>query len=145
MYSQQTTKPQHLPDLTFPTCYNCQLGILKLLINAHTSRNMACTSCCPTVHLLLFPITQLFPFWFVFTGFANKDSSKTLSFLLLLPPGWLPTCPNSCIIKRKTTPGNWKALLIENWGGNDLAQGKALLVCHNMAHHLSAKLATVKY
>lgn len=64
---------------------------------------------------------------------------------LLLPPGWLPTCPNSCIIKRKTTPGNWQALLIENWGGNHLAQGKTPLISHNMDHHLFAKLAAAKY
>lgn len=84
-----------------------------------------------------------FPFWFVCMGFLNKDSPMLLSSLL--PPGWLPTCPNSCIIKRKTTPGNWQALLIENWSGNLSAQGKAPLICHNMDYHLFAKLATVKY
>lgn len=64
---------------------------------------------------------------------------------LLLPLGWLPTCPNRCIIKRKTTPSNWQALLTENQGGNHFAQGKAQLIGHNMDHHLFAKLAAVKY
>lgn len=63
----------------------------------------------------------------------------------LLPAAWPPGCPNSCVIKRKATPGNWQALLIENCVGNHLAQGKVPLIHRNTDHHLSVKLVTLKY
>lgn len=105
-----------------------------------------CASCCPVVHLLLFPILWFFSLGLVLVlwVFPNKDLPMPMSSLLL-PLGWTPTCPNRCIIKRKTTPGKQQALLIENQGGNYLAQGKAQLICHNMDHHLFAKLAAGKY
>lgn len=122
----------------------CQTGISKLFINAHRSRKKTCASCCPVVHLLLFPIMWFFSLCSVLQVFSNKDLSMPLSSPLL-PLGWPPTCPNRCIIKKKSTPGNWQALLIENQGCNHLALGKTQLICHNMDHHLFAKLAAVKY
>lgn len=38
--------------------------------------------------------------------------------LALLPPGWLPSCPNHSVIKIKMTPDNWQSSLIENWVDN---------------------------
>lgn len=129
--NKHTACRQHLPDLTFPLlCYShlcattCQTGISKLFINAHSSRKKACASCYPVVHLLHFPIVWLFSFGLVLWVFPNKDLLVPLNSLLL-PLGWLPTCPNRCIIKRKTTPGNWQSLLIEIQGGNNFAQGKS--------------------
>lgn len=103
-----------------------------------------CASRCPVVRLLLFPIMWLFSLGLVSWVFPNKDLPMPLSSQLL-PLGWQPTCLNRWIIKRKTTPNHWQALLIENQGGNHLAQGKAQLICHSMDHHLFAKLAAVKY
>lgn len=51
-----------------------------------------------------------------FMGLHNKDSHT--HSLALLPPGWLPTCPNHSAIKMKTTPDNWQPILIENWVDN---------------------------
>lgn len=141
---QRAADCQTWADLTFPSlCYNhthattCQTGILKLFIKAYASRKRACAPCC-------FPMIVPLPLWFVFVDFLIRIHPCHW-FLFLLPPGWLPTCPNLSIIIRKGTPGNWQALLIENWGGNHLAQGKAPLMCHTMDHHLFAKLAEMKY
>lgn len=44
----------------------CQMGVLKLFINAHTNRKRARALCCPVVHHLLF----LFFFLVCFYGFS---------------------------------------------------------------------------
>lgn len=101
------------PVLQPPMCHNLPNRHFKAIYQR--SHHQKGSLCIMLPHCASPPLSHHmdFPFWFVFMCFPNKNSPMPLRSLLLTP-GWLPTCSNSCIIKMKTTPGNWQALLIEN-------------------------------